>query len=197
MAERLQEGGAAWRDPEAVRLAVSGWVRESLEDLSDPDSGVFVAERDGEVVGFVCVSERAHFTGEVDAYIGELVVSKAAEGGGVGRALVGAAEDWGRARGRKRVVVDTGAANVPARRLCRSRLRGRRHHDQPSDRDEAWSLAHRRLSVGESRAGLRGLLRCSMNRRTGHVMVHALPSSCLHARRPPSRAIPRTGGACR
>jgi GNAT superfamily N-acetyltransferase len=117
MAERLQEGGAAWRDPEAVRLAVSGWVRESLEDLSDPDSGVFVAERDGEVVGFVCVSERAHFTGEVDAYIGELVVSKAAEGGGVGRALVGAAEDWGRARGRKRVVVDTGAANVPARRF--------------------------------------------------------------------------------
>jgi hypothetical protein len=56
MAERLQEGVAALRDPEAVRLAVSGWVRESLEDLSDPDTGAFVAERDGEVVGFVCVS---------------------------------------------------------------------------------------------------------------------------------------------
>ena len=63
----------------------------------------------------MCVSERSHFAGEVDAYIGELVVSKAAEGGGVGRALVGAAEDWARARGRKRVVVDTGAANMPAR----------------------------------------------------------------------------------
>ena len=117
MAERLQEGVASWRDPEAVRLAVIDWVRESLGDLSDPDSGAFVAERDGEVVGFVCVSERAHFTGEVDAYIGELVVSKAAEGAGVGRALVGVAEDWGRARGRKRVVVDTGAANIAARRF--------------------------------------------------------------------------------
>jgi GNAT superfamily N-acetyltransferase len=117
MAERLQEGVALWRDPEAVRLAVIGWVRESLGDLSDPDSGAFVAERDGEVVGFVCVSERAHFTGEVDAYMGELVVSKAAEGGGVGRALVAAAEAWGRARGRKRVAVDTGAANLPARRF--------------------------------------------------------------------------------
>ncbi len=117
MAERLQEGVAPWRDPEAVRLAVTGWVRDSLGDLSDPDSGVFVAERDGEVVGFVCVSERSHFTGEVDAYIGELVVSKAAEGGGVGRALVGAAADWARGRGRKRVVVDTGAANMPARRF--------------------------------------------------------------------------------
>ncbi len=117
MAERLQEGVASWRDPEAVRFAVIDWVRESLGDLSYPDSRAFVAERDGEVMGFVCVSERAHFTGEVDAYIGELVVSKAAEGAGVGRALVAAAEDWGRARGRKRVVVDTGAANIAARRF--------------------------------------------------------------------------------
>ena len=65
----------------------------------------------------MCDSERSHFTGETDAYIGELVVSKAAEDGGAGRALVGAAEDWARARGRKRVVVDTGAANMPARRF--------------------------------------------------------------------------------
>lgn len=90
MAERLQAGVAAWRDPEAVRLAVNDWVRDSLGDLSDPARAAFVAERDGEVVGFVCVS---------------------------GRALVGAAEDWGRDRGRKRVVVDTGAANTPARRF--------------------------------------------------------------------------------
>ena len=117
IAERLQEGVATWRDPEAVRRAVIGWVRESLADLSDPDNGAFVAERNGEVVGFVCVSERTHFTGEVDTYIGELVVSKVAEGGGVGRALVEAAEDWGRARGRTRVVVDTGAANAPARQF--------------------------------------------------------------------------------
>ena len=66
-------------------IAVRGWVRDSLEDLSAPDSAAFVAERDGAVVGFVCVSERTHFTGEIDTYIGELVVSKTAEGGGVGR----------------------------------------------------------------------------------------------------------------
>jgi GNAT superfamily N-acetyltransferase len=41
----------------------------------------------------------------------------AAEGGGVGRALVGAAENWARVRGRKRVVVDTGAANILARKF--------------------------------------------------------------------------------
>ena len=117
MAERLQEGVAAWRDPEKVRRAVVGWVSDSLADLADPNSAAFVAEQRGEVMGFVCVSERAHFTGQVDTYIGELVVAKDAEGSGLGRALVDAAEDWGRARGRTRVVVDTGAANAPARRF--------------------------------------------------------------------------------
>jgi len=117
LAERLQEGVAPWRDPQEVRRAVIDWVGESLADLSDADRAAFVAEREGEVVGFVCASERSHFTGEVDTYIGELVVARSAEGSGVGRALVGVAEDWGRARGRQRVVVDTGAANTPARRF--------------------------------------------------------------------------------
>ena len=54
MAERLQEGVAPWRDPQEVRRAVIGWVRESLADLGDPDARAFVAERNGEVVGFVC-----------------------------------------------------------------------------------------------------------------------------------------------
>ena len=71
MAERLQEGVAPWRDPQEVRRAVIGWVRESLADLGDPDARAFVAERNGEVVGFVCASERSHFTGEVDTYIGD------------------------------------------------------------------------------------------------------------------------------
>lgn len=115
LADRLQEGVAAWRDPDGVRDAVRGWVVDSLNDLSDPDSAAFVAERDGSVVGFVCVSERKHFTGEVDTYIGELVVSREAEGTGIGRALVDAALAWGRDRGRRRVVVDTGAANISAR----------------------------------------------------------------------------------
>jgi len=112
MADRLQEGVAPWREHDAVLVAVRGWVSDSIGELPDPESASFVAERGGEVV----VSERAHFAGEVDTYIGELVVTEAAEGTGVGRALVGAAESWGHARGRRRVVVDTGAANARARR---------------------------------------------------------------------------------
>lgn len=117
LADRLQEGVAPWREHAAVLGAVRGWVSDSIGELSNPEAASFVAERDGEVVGFVCASERAHFTGEVDTYIGELVVTESAEGAGLGRALVGAAEAWGHARGRRRVVVDTGAANARARRF--------------------------------------------------------------------------------
>ena len=51
MAERLQEGVAPWRDPQEVRRAVVGWVRESLAGHGDPDTRAFAAERTGEVVG--------------------------------------------------------------------------------------------------------------------------------------------------
>jgi ribosomal protein S18 acetylase RimI-like enzyme len=117
MAERLQEGVAPWRDPDEVRRAVVGWVEDSLADRTNSGNTAFVAERDGEIVGFICASERAHFTGQVDTYVGELVVSRSAERQGVGRALVKEVETWGRSRGRARVVVDTGAANAPARRF--------------------------------------------------------------------------------
>lgn len=118
LADRLQEGVAPWRDQDAVRDAVRGWVRDAIGRIGDRDSALLVAEDGtGALIGFVGVSERDHFAGETDAYIGELVVAPAAEGQGTGRALVGAAMAWGRDRGRHRVVVDTGAANTAARQF--------------------------------------------------------------------------------
>ncbi|MDR8412126.1 GNAT family N-acetyltransferase [Nonomuraea sp. 3-1Str] len=67
------------------------------------------------VAGFVTMATRRHFTGQVDAYIGELVVRAGAERIGVGRALMNAAESWARAHGLRRVTLETGAANVRAR----------------------------------------------------------------------------------
>lgn len=117
LADRLQEGVAPWRDRAAVLAAVRGWARDSIDAIDDPDTAMFVAERGEVVVGFASASERAHFSGETDTYLGELVVASDAERGGVGRELVEAAADWGRSRGRRRIVVDTGAANSPARRF--------------------------------------------------------------------------------
>lgn len=74
-----------------------------------------MAEIDGKVAGFVSLGARAHFTGELDAYVGELVVAQADEGWGVGRALVAAAEGWALQRGLVRITLETGAANSGAR----------------------------------------------------------------------------------
>ncbi|GAA2269163.1 hypothetical protein GCM10010149_07700 [Nonomuraea roseoviolacea subsp. roseoviolacea] len=120
LAPRLTEGVAAWRDADAVAAAVRDWVTGSLDRHGSDGHGVFVADRDGCVAGFVTMATRRHFTGEVDAYIGELVVGAEAEGTGVGRALVNAAESWARAHGLRRVTLETGAANGRARSFYRA-----------------------------------------------------------------------------
>lgn len=120
MAVRLQEGVAPWRNPIAVRRAVVGWVESSLDQIGADDRGVFVAEAAGSVAGFVTVSHMTHWSGDVDGYIGELVVSPDSEGHGIGTALVEAASVWCGDQGLARVLVQTGAANTRAIALYRS-----------------------------------------------------------------------------
>ncbi len=120
LAPRLTEGVAPWRDPDDVRRAVVAWVRESIDRSADSDRALFVAEQSGAVVGFVSVGEREHFAGEVDGYVGELVVSYDRAGHGVGRLLMGRAEDWARDRGVKHLTLETGAANAQARAFYES-----------------------------------------------------------------------------
>ncbi|AWS40337.1 hypothetical protein DKM19_02300 [Streptosporangium sp. 'caverna'] len=117
LAPRLTEGVAAWRDSIAVADAACGWVRDSVRRAEDDRTTVFVAEDAGGVVGFVSVTERSHFTGETDGYIGELVVAHGRERLGVGRALIEAAESWAKDRGHARITLETGAANTNARRF--------------------------------------------------------------------------------
>lgn len=69
----------------------------------------------GQVAGVVSLAEREHFTGELDAYVGELAVDRAIEGRGAGRALMAAAEQWAAVRGLPRITLETGARNHRAR----------------------------------------------------------------------------------
>jgi GNAT superfamily N-acetyltransferase len=115
LAPRLQEGVAPWRDPDAVVRAVTGWVSGSLDAFAAEDRAVFVAEVENGLAGFVTVGTQVHFAGDIDAYVGELVVHPNALRTGVGGALMVAAEDWARARGLERLSLETGAANVTAR----------------------------------------------------------------------------------
>ena len=70
---RLAIGVAAWRDPVKVAAAVRGWVESSLAEAGRDGHAVLVAESGDRIAGLVSLAERAHFTGQADAYVGELL----------------------------------------------------------------------------------------------------------------------------
>jgi ribosomal protein S18 acetylase RimI-like enzyme len=115
LAPRLTEGVAAWRDPGAVLEAVRGWVSSSLDSAAQPGHAVYVAVAAGRVGGVVTVAERRHFTGQADAYVGELAVASWLERRGIASLLMDAAEGWAARRGLAFLTLETGAANRPAR----------------------------------------------------------------------------------
>jgi ribosomal protein S18 acetylase RimI-like enzyme len=115
LAPRLTEGVANWRDPHATSCAVHGWVESSLGTASQQGHAVYVAIADGRVGGVVTVCERRHFTGQVDAYVGELAVAADLERRGIATQLMNAAETWAASRGLAFLTLETGAANNPAR----------------------------------------------------------------------------------
>jgi ribosomal protein S18 acetylase RimI-like enzyme len=120
LAPRLTEGVAPWRDPQAVLAAVRGWVSGSADQAGRDGHAFYVAVAADEVVGLVTVCEQAHFSGQMDAYVGELVVAKAWEDRGIGRLLMAAAEGWAAVRGLAFITLETGEDNGPARGLYRA-----------------------------------------------------------------------------
>ncbi|WP_151526669.1 GNAT family N-acetyltransferase [Serinicoccus kebangsaanensis] len=117
LADRLTEGTAPWRDADAVARTVREWVREALAGAEPGSAPVWVAREQDRVVGFVHAGTRTHWSGEVDAYISELVVAETHTGAGIGRRLVARAEDWAREHGHTRVTLETGQHNERARAL--------------------------------------------------------------------------------
>ncbi len=122
LADRLAEGIAAWRDADRWRSVARSWVEESIGRAATGDGALFVARGEeqlpggaGRLAGFVSVGSKKHFTGDVDAYVGELVVAPWAEGHGAGRELMAAAETWAAEHGYLRLTLETGASNTRAR----------------------------------------------------------------------------------
>ena len=71
-----------------------------LDEIADhPEHGLLVAEIDGRVEGWIQVSLPRIFETPRQAEIAGLIVDEAARGGGIGRKLLAAAEDWARAHG--------------------------------------------------------------------------------------------------
>lgn len=82
-----------------------------------PDSEVFIAERGGEVAGCLHMLVALDFFGRRHAHISVIATSQAAEGTGVGRALMAYADQWARDRQLPFITLNVFAANERARRL--------------------------------------------------------------------------------
>lgn len=83
------------------------------------DHALFVAERGGAVVGTLQATYVPCLKGTACARIRleAVVVDERARSGGIGAAMVAAAEDWGRARGARFVELSSGERRVDAHRF--------------------------------------------------------------------------------
>ena len=97
-------------DPGGVEDRVPGII-------SDPGSGLLVAEVGGEVAGWVHVSESVPVQVAPFAEVSGLVVAEEVRGTGVGAALMQAAIEWARERGLVRMRVRSNAVREGAHRF--------------------------------------------------------------------------------
>ncbi len=117
LAPRLAIGMQAWRDLDLWLTTVEEWLTGSIAQHNQKTLVLIAEDEQGMPLGFATVSHSKHFTGQPQAYIGELATSEAAEGRGVGTALVEACEQWAREQGYAILTLSTGAGNIRALRF--------------------------------------------------------------------------------
>jgi len=100
LARRLAEQGTPPnRDRQQVAAADQKSIAAAMDGPS-PMAELLVAEADGQVVGFVHVKTVLdYYTQEQIGHVSDLVVASHAEGRGIGRALLEAAQSWAVGRG--------------------------------------------------------------------------------------------------
>lgn len=105
-----------WRTADEITGADAGAMLDALRG-GHPDSQVFVAERDGRVVGCLHMVVAQDFFGRRHAHLSVIATSEEAEGTGVGRALMAYADYWTRTRDLPFITLNVFAANTRARHL--------------------------------------------------------------------------------
>ncbi|HET9270447.1 MAG TPA: GNAT family N-acetyltransferase [Vicinamibacterales bacterium] len=97
-----------------------GYGRFLGHQLREPDATVFVAERAGEVAGYVYAGIEPLSWKELRdeaGFIHDIVVDESHRGGGIATALIETASLWLKAKGVPRVILWTAESNHAAKRL--------------------------------------------------------------------------------
>jgi GNAT superfamily N-acetyltransferase len=106
----------SWRRPGDIAMADARDMVAALREGS-PDNEVWVAERSGVAAGCLHILLATDFFGTRHAHISVIATTEAAEGTGIGRALLAHAEQWARDRGQLLLTLNVFAANERARRF--------------------------------------------------------------------------------
>jgi GNAT superfamily N-acetyltransferase len=105
-----------WRTAAEVTGADARAMLDAVRS-GHPDSEVFIAERDDEAAGCLHMLVASDFFGRRHAHLSVIATSEAAEGTGVGRALMEFADEWARERRLPFITLNVFAGNSRARRL--------------------------------------------------------------------------------
>jgi GNAT superfamily N-acetyltransferase len=118
LADRLASFGPTSRSAAEIGNRERRALADAIERLA-PDSALLVARHPalGLVGVLLLESRRDYFTDVVHGHVSTLAVAQEAEGQGVGRALLAAAEAWGRERGYPRLTLAVFTENLRAREL--------------------------------------------------------------------------------
>lgn len=118
LADRLAAFGPATRAPKEISDRERRALAEALARPT-PGSALLVAEHEhlGLVGTLLLESRPDYFMTEAHGHVAILAVARKAEGQGLGRALLRAAEDWGRGQGFRRLTLTVFTDNRRAKEL--------------------------------------------------------------------------------
>jgi ribosomal protein S18 acetylase RimI-like enzyme len=115
----VERGLEPWLPPGAA--VAEAYLDFMFARCAEWEGGVFVAEEEGAVVGFICVWARVPPDDPSEqrscAHVSDLVVLPAWRGRGIGGALLARGETYARAHGAERLRIGVMARNEGARRL--------------------------------------------------------------------------------
>lgn len=113
LSARLHDfGPPAWRPRGQMDRAVAASIGEALRTPADGQTVLVAEDESGSPAGFVHLHPAFDFfTGEQHTHVSDIVVATQAEGRGVARALMDAADEWARTLGHRLLTLNVFGGN--------------------------------------------------------------------------------------